>query len=516
MTQLIEQYIDSLLRDPHAAPPEEMDAGTAAFVRAMVAAGTTKPTAVVRARIWQQALNNAKMKNGMQNHVIALPHSTNGHHHSLSALPAQQPSVSSRFRGILTLAAACALVLFGILLLTMARIPADTQNLTGAEQSSGSPTPTETATPLATSTPVPMATVVAPDAAIEQVIEYTIRPGDTLLGIIQSLPFSFSDPHIVDKIIALNPTVNISQLTPGETILIPVPTPAPTLVPTLPGTRLPSNLAAIMNDLQSLSGEADAGRVSFEAMACSACHDNEAISTLTEMLWQSAEDIIRRLPQFSGYTVEMYLVESIIHPSAYVVPGYANLMPDSYRENLTLQQLADLIAYMRSFAQPARTPTSTPISATDIPIVVTSDELLTATEIIARTTETAVEEMLQLTATQLIQEATREAAVAGSPTPTAVPAEVTTYTIQSGDTLLDIALRFDTTLPMLAELNPQLDFTNCDFTRLSGGSNCTVLLRVGERLIVPEHHEGQPIITTSTPIPSHNATVTPIPTATPA
>src|SRR5690606_38588000 len=98
-------------------------------------------------------------------------------------------------------------------------------------------------------------------------------------------------------------------------------------VPTLPGTRLPSNLAAIMNDLQSLSGEADAGRVSFEAMACSACHDNEAISTLTEMLWQSAEDIIRRLPQFSGYTVEMYLVESIIHPSAYVVPGYANLMP---------------------------------------------------------------------------------------------------------------------------------------------------------------------------------------------
>src|SRR5690606_41304405 len=133
LIELIESYNECLLRSPEAAPPEEMAAGTAAFVRALVAAGTTKPSAIVRARIWQQALNNAKMKNGMQNHVIALPPSTNGHHHSLSALPAQQPSVSSRFRGILTLAAACALVLFGILLLTMARIPADTQNLTGAE-----------------------------------------------------------------------------------------------------------------------------------------------------------------------------------------------------------------------------------------------------------------------------------------------------------------------------------------------------------------------------------------------
>lgn len=348
MTQVIEQYIDSLLRDPHASPPQNMDAGTAAFVRAIVASGRAKPTAAARARVWQRALDAAMTTNPAQNYTTSIPHSANGHRlHSnnhgtepLARIPIPKTRIagaphSSRFRGILTLAAAFVLVLFGIVLLAMVGTPGTTQNAPSGEQNSGSTTPTETPTSFASGTPIPTPTLVPGSAEVQSMVEYTIRPGDTLLGIIQSPPFNFSDPGVVDKIIALNPTMDMSQLPPGATIIIPLPTPKATPVATIPGTRLPSNLASIMNDLQSLTGNSDAGQALFESAACSACHANDAISTLTEILWQSAEDTIQRPPQFSGYTAEMYIVESIIHPSAYIVPGYSNLMPDTYRENLS-------------------------------------------------------------------------------------------------------------------------------------------------------------------------------------
>ena len=199
MTQLIEQYVESLLRDPQASPPQNMDAGTAAFVRAMVAAGHLKPTAAVRARMWQRALNGATPTNGTQNHTTTMPHSTNGHHannHGLissilmpppTSLTMSLPS-SSRFRGILTLAAACALVLFGIVLMAVIGNPGTTPNITGADQNSGSTTPTETSTSSASGTPIPTPTAVPPSDQVQTVVEYTIQPGDTLLYIIQQAP----------------------------------------------------------------------------------------------------------------------------------------------------------------------------------------------------------------------------------------------------------------------------------------------------------------------------------------
>ncbi len=39
-------------------------------------------------------------------------------------------------------------------------------------------------------------------------------------------------------------------------------------------------------------------------------------------------------PQFAGYTGEEYIADSIIHPSDYVVPNYADgLMPQELRCN---------------------------------------------------------------------------------------------------------------------------------------------------------------------------------------
>lgn len=59
--------------------------------------------------------------------------------------------------------------------------------------------------------------------------------------------------------------------------------------------------------------------------------------------------------------------------------------------------------------------------------------------------------------------------------------------IQSGETLLDIAVRYDVTLAVLATLNPELDWTGCDFNRASGGPNCGSGIRAGTVIRVPVH-----------------------------
>jgi spore germination protein YaaH len=99
----------------------------------------------------------------------------------------------------------------------------------------------------------------------------------------------------------------------------------------------------------------------------------------------------------------------------------------------------------------------------------------------------------------------------------ASPIPITTYIVQEGDTLVAIAVRFDTALQTLAELNPQIDFSDCDFTRLSGGLNCVVSLTVGDTLNVPLHSElATPLAITPTPTPIADATNTADPTPTPS
>jgi hypothetical protein len=54
-------------------------------------------------------------------------------------------------------------------------------------------------------------------------------------------------------------------------------------------------------------------------------------------------------PALAGYSPEQYLVESIVVPQAYTVPGYAQAMPQNFGERLDIQMLADIIAYIQSY-----------------------------------------------------------------------------------------------------------------------------------------------------------------------
>ncbi|MCY4145448.1 MAG: hypothetical protein OXE95_13250 [Chloroflexi bacterium] len=117
------------------------------------------------------------------------------------------------------------------------------------------------------------------------------------------------------------------------------------------------DVAAIMLELAEVYGDPLAGQQLYNGtqpalggvmLGCSGCHDNAATAPLTTSAWTRVNEIRLPLPQFAGYDERRYLVESIVQPSAYIAPGYVDVMPEFYAGQLTTQQLADLVAYLES------------------------------------------------------------------------------------------------------------------------------------------------------------------------
>ena len=81
-------------------------------------------------------------------------------------------------------------------------------------------------------------------------------------------------------------------------------------------------------------------------LTCATCH-NGLIAPTTEGSYTRI--LQQRLPALSGYTVERYLVESLILPEQYIAPGYSNaLMPQNLGDLLDIQDMADLLTYIES------------------------------------------------------------------------------------------------------------------------------------------------------------------------
>lgn len=87
-------------------------------------------------------------------------------------------------------------------------------------------------------------------------------------------------------------------------------------------------------------------------LACSSCHLGGAQAPATEETWNNVLNVRLSEAQFAGYSPEKYLIESIIHPNDYVVAPYASgVMPQTYPDQLAAQDMADVIAYIRSYAE---------------------------------------------------------------------------------------------------------------------------------------------------------------------
>lgn len=84
------------------------------------------------------------------------------------------------------------------------------------------------------------------------------------------------------------------------------------------------------------------------------------------------------------------------------------------------------------------------------------------------------------------------------------------HRVASGETLISIASQYSADAKVLSDLNPEIEFRQCDFSMKFGGPNCNVIFYVGQQVRVP----APPPTATIPPTPSGSETPTPTATAT--
>ncbi|MEO1442419.1 MAG: LysM domain-containing protein, partial [Chloroflexota bacterium] len=112
----------------------------------------------------------------------------------------------------------------------------------------------------------------------------------------------------------------------------------------------------------------------------------------------------------------------------------------------------------------------------------------------------------------IVEEVTESDGPAPGPQPTRRDpgAFTTVHVVQDGETIIDIAAQYGTTLEILSQLNPAINFFGCNFNQPSGGPSCSPFITIGQEINVPA-----PTPTpTLSPTPDGNETATPTPTFT--
>ena len=94
-------------------------------------------------------------------------------------------------------------------------------------------------------------------------------------------------------------------------------------------------------------GDATDGQTVFQgAGGCSACH---ALSDQVIVGPGQAGVGSRAATRRPEYSADAYLYESITNPNAYVVEGFqGGLMPQTFKQVLQPQQIADVIAFLKT------------------------------------------------------------------------------------------------------------------------------------------------------------------------
>ncbi|MDP6822703.1 MAG: c-type cytochrome [Dehalococcoidia bacterium] len=77
---------------------------------------------------------------------------------------------------------------------------------------------------------------------------------------------------------------------------------------------------------------------------CNACHSTGSDTRVGP----GHAGVFQRAAGRTGLSAEEYLRQSIIDPSAFVVDGFAPVMPATFGSSLTDREIDDLIAYLRT------------------------------------------------------------------------------------------------------------------------------------------------------------------------
>ena len=120
-------------------------------------------------------------------------------------------------------------------------------------------------------------------------------------------------------------------------------------------TSLIAILIVVLSWLTACGGTSDPvakGKQIYDKQGCNACHTiNGKGGTIgpdqTHVATNAAQRITDANYKGKAKDAASYLRESIVEPSAYVVPNFPdNLMPPNFGQQLSAQDLNDLIAYL--------------------------------------------------------------------------------------------------------------------------------------------------------------------------
>jgi mono/diheme cytochrome c family protein len=91
-------------------------------------------------------------------------------------------------------------------------------------------------------------------------------------------------------------------------------------------------------------GDPAAGKKLFAANGCGGCHTFKPAGT-NGQIGPDLDKLAQYAKQANQGTLKQFAATSIVNPSAYIQPGYQNVMPTTYAK-LPPKQIADLVAFL--------------------------------------------------------------------------------------------------------------------------------------------------------------------------
>lgn len=204
-------------------------------------------------------------------------------------------------------------------------------------QATAKPTVAATATPLPTDTPTSEPTATPTD-------EPTATPTVTLTATATSTPTTA--PTEIAATATFTPTLPILTATVTATIAAPAVTPVAAPEADAGDSALYAGMPAEILALMPTADPAN-GQALTVANGCTACHSLEKDVRVVGPSWYSVGATAGE--RVAGESAGLYLYTSITDPNTYVNEGYvAGLMPLTYKDILSNEQMADVIAYLLS------------------------------------------------------------------------------------------------------------------------------------------------------------------------
>ena len=164
--------------------------------------------------------------------------------------------------------------------------------------------------------------------------------------------FSFLLALVVVSACAPNPRLQLISpsmvvIGEGEVFVPPTPTPRPRIA----GLSDEEVLAGLPDAVVSLiPGDADRGETLSVPYNCIGCHTTDDSLVDVAPTWSEiADTAVGRAQQLGLAGPAMYLYDSITNPNSFIVDGYnSDVMPETYAEDLSDQDFADLLTYLLS------------------------------------------------------------------------------------------------------------------------------------------------------------------------